>query len=387
MSSSALLAPAGAANEIANKRYVSAAFVKASDDNGQKVYSFKFTSASVDRDGEIITLDGWHFDDYLRNPVILDSHDYYGGIEAIVGRCIAIRRLEDAWECDIVFSESPKGKLAQQLVDEGNLRAVSVGFKPKAIKREPNQPPVHTEKELLEISVVPIPSNRDATRTRSATALLAAPIKFAAGGKDFNSCLAQSTLDEDRWRFYHALSEALREIIEDKDLTPEAKLAAANANLAQFHAALLAMIGQAIGSAEYGPQTETLTPEPPKSAGAIETKAGRTLSAKNEALLKTCRDEMKAAHDKLDGLLATLAELPAEEPKSGEAEQTAEVTPPEAKTPEAIATPEPPPAEGEAPDTNLPDEGAGEGQEPLTLSLDPGMFASLRAFAKGEKAS
>lgn len=378
---SALAAPSV---EIANKRYVGASFVKANEgEGGKKVYSFKFTTASVDRDGEIITLDGWEFGDYLKNPVILDAHDYYSGIEAIVGHCTAIRRLNDGWECDVVFSDTPKGKLAQQLVEEGSLRAVSVGFRAKTIKREPNEPPRHMEKELLEISVVPIPSNRDALRTRGSAgpllqngyvafdttipqnfgvwtskwAYLGNPVSdskvsFTNPAKDFNSQLAQSALDEDRWRYYHALSETLREIVESQTLTPDEQYSAAEASLAQFGIALLGVIRQAIGIAENGPESgEEYESAAPRSGDSVETKAGRTLSAKNEREIRSACDEILSGHKRLTSILDAMKPAEDDEPKSGEADQTAEVTPPETKGEEEIENPEPPTPEVEAPDT------------------------------------
>jgi len=152
-----------------DRQYIKAALVtKADGQDGRKIYTFRATSDAVDRTGEVVTLDGWDFRNWEANPVILDSHDYYGGIEAIVGRGVGPLRLVDgAWEVDIAFSESPKGRLAEQLVEEGSLRAVSVGFNSQErTYGKPDEPMKHTRKELLEISVCPIPANQDALRVR-----------------------------------------------------------------------------------------------------------------------------------------------------------------------------------------------------------------------------
>ena len=176
--------------------YESAAYVQAeADPTGQMIYTFRMTSERVDRQGEVVTLDGWDFTSYLTNPVVLNSHQY-GDIEAIVGRCVGITRDDLGWNAAIRFNSTEHGRLACALVEEGDLRAVSVGFRPvvvqypdgtamrqsRAMARHANTdtgkalvsmevPPGkavrHLSKELLEISVVPIPANADAIRLRS----------------------------------------------------------------------------------------------------------------------------------------------------------------------------------------------------------------------------
>ena len=111
--------------------YLPAALLKAATrDTGQKVYTFKATSDALDRQGEIVTAGGWETANYLRNPIVLDSHDT-SSIEAVIGRAVDLRQVNDGLEADIQFAGTPRGQLAQQLVEEGVLRAVSVGFFPK----------------------------------------------------------------------------------------------------------------------------------------------------------------------------------------------------------------------------------------------------------------
>lgn len=151
------------------KQFTKAFLVAKSEQDGRKTYTFRATSDAVDRTGEVVTLDGWDFANFDANPVILDSHDYYAGIEAIVGRAVGpLRLVEGAWEVDIAFSGSPKGQLAEQLVEEGSLRAVSVGFNSQErTYGKADEPMKHTRKELLEISVCAIPANQEALRVRS----------------------------------------------------------------------------------------------------------------------------------------------------------------------------------------------------------------------------
>ena len=176
--------------------YESAAYVQAEPDpTGQMIYTFRMTSERIDRQGEVVTLDGWDFSSYMTNPVVLNSHQY-GDIEAIVGRCVGITRDDQGWNAAIRFNSTEYGRLACSLVEEGDLRAVSVGFRPVVVQYPdattmrqsramarvartdtgkalvsldvpPGKAVRHLTKELLEISVVPIPANADAIRLRA----------------------------------------------------------------------------------------------------------------------------------------------------------------------------------------------------------------------------
>lgn len=189
--------------------YESAAYVQAEPDpTGQMIYTFRMTSERIDRQGEVVTLDGWDFSSYLTNPVVLNSHQY-GDIEAIVGRCVGITRDEQGWNAAIRFNHTEAGRLASALVEEGDLRAVSVGFRPVVVQYPdgaamrqsramarlartdtgkalvsldvpPGKAVRHLTKELLEISVVPIPANADAIRLRSLAGARMAPSKGRA---------------------------------------------------------------------------------------------------------------------------------------------------------------------------------------------------------------
>lgn len=158
-------------------------------DDGVPLYRFRITSPTIDRQGEIVETEGWEFTNYLKNPVVLNSHEY-GDIQSIVGRCVGIERDGDSWVADLRFNATEYGTLARTLIDDGDLRAVSVGFRPMIIdypqrqargtseadaidkatvnvERDQRTAVRHMRKELLEISVVPVPANPDAIRLRS----------------------------------------------------------------------------------------------------------------------------------------------------------------------------------------------------------------------------
>lgn len=119
------------------------------------------TTESVDRDWEVIKLDWWDTKYREKNPVILANHSYT--IENIVGKGLSFYTSPDGKEKRVkgVFSKTnPLGKLARDLYNEGMLKTVSVGFIPK--NRSEQDRRIIEEAELLELSFVAVPSNRDA---------------------------------------------------------------------------------------------------------------------------------------------------------------------------------------------------------------------------------
>ena len=127
--------------------------------------SFVMTSDALDRQGEVVETDGWEFGNFLKNPVILDSHRY-DSIEDIVGRAVGDPRLEEAgWVVDVEFAPTARGKMAQELVERGMLNAVSVGFRSMQ-RRKVGSAIHHVKKELLEVSLVAIPANPTALRVK-----------------------------------------------------------------------------------------------------------------------------------------------------------------------------------------------------------------------------
>lgn len=146
--------------------HTKAEFIGANDET-TRTYTFRASSPSVDRQGEVIDQAGWDLASYRANPVILDSHRY-SSIDDIIGRATRVEVMPDGLEIDVQFSDTDKGQMADRLVAEGFLKTVSVGF--RSMQRRPGQrsgePVTHTRMELLEVSMVAIPANRDAVRLR-----------------------------------------------------------------------------------------------------------------------------------------------------------------------------------------------------------------------------
>lgn len=111
-----------------------------------------------------IRLDGGVFDNYLRNPVVLWSHDDHA---LPVARTTALR-FEDG-ELRATFEFMPDDPMAERVKrawELGFVNAASIRFNPLEVDTSDSSKPfgVVTEWELLEWSLVPIPADPDAVR-------------------------------------------------------------------------------------------------------------------------------------------------------------------------------------------------------------------------------
>jgi HK97 family phage prohead protease len=126
---------------------------------------------------EHLRMSGLDLKRYRRNPVVLDSHNR-DGIGNVIGR--ADVKIEDReLLAEVTFASTPAGETAWQLVRDGFVRALSVGYHPdrKATvmlaagetdgtgEHTITGPASVTKKwELYEISVVPVPADDSALR-------------------------------------------------------------------------------------------------------------------------------------------------------------------------------------------------------------------------------
>ncbi|MGC8743884.1 MAG: HK97 family phage prohead protease [Verrucomicrobiia bacterium] len=135
------------------------------------VVEFIASDESIDRAGEVIRAGGWLLENYRKNPVFQNSHQY-GDIIFTIGKTEQIEVRNSAVSGNHLYQrvrfaveENPVAKIAYQLYRGGFLNAVSVGFKPiKWIEGEKAAPArrIYTEQELIEVSAVSIPANSNA---------------------------------------------------------------------------------------------------------------------------------------------------------------------------------------------------------------------------------
>ena len=227
-----------------NKIFIKAHIKKSAD---EKSYRFLASTSSIDRQGDSIDQKGWELRNFMNNPVILWAHRYD---ELPLGKVIELSVTESGLEAEIVFADesaNPKAQQVKELVDQGILNAVSVGFIPK--ERSGN---IITSAELLEISIVPVPANQDA---------LALAYKEMDLGlkKDIEDALSGGKADD----------EKVTDVVPPKDDPIDE--------------------GIALGDDK-------------------EEKSGRVISSSNKKALVATRDAMKTALSEIEKLLA-LAEV------------------------------------------------------------------------------
>lgn len=141
-----------------------------------KVYTFKASDGSLDRGFDRINPNGWKLAGFRANPVILYGHDSGDGGPLGFGRrdVLPIGKGEVYFESnvlmvDVEFDQNDEfARRVEAKIEGGFLNAVSVRF--RSTEFEPNGfgGLDFISAELLEISVVTIPANANATRAKAA---------------------------------------------------------------------------------------------------------------------------------------------------------------------------------------------------------------------------
>ena len=135
-------------------------FVEEADDGSVNIKGYASTN-DTDRAGDVIEKEAWEkggLDNYTNNPVILFNHDYNRPIGRATGLETDDRGLR------IAANISNSAGDVTNLVKEGILRALSVGFRVKdADYIEETDGLKISDAELFEVSVVSVPANQAAT--------------------------------------------------------------------------------------------------------------------------------------------------------------------------------------------------------------------------------
>lgn len=109
------------------------------------------TTENLDRYQDVIKIDAWDDEHYLKNPVVLWGHDHK---QLPIGITTGLRTENGQKIATGKFAPHAKAQEIRQLYDMGILRAASVGFIEK--EREGN---LITKAELIEWSIVSVPAN------------------------------------------------------------------------------------------------------------------------------------------------------------------------------------------------------------------------------------
>lgn len=129
--------------------------------------SWTLSTSDIDRPGDTIRQEGWHTENFAKNPVVLFAHN---SSAFPVGRDLGTYLFNGALKGLTRFTPEGTydfGAACGRMVKGGFLNAVSVGFRPLeweiAEDRDEGDswfaPVDFIEQELLEYSVVPIPAN------------------------------------------------------------------------------------------------------------------------------------------------------------------------------------------------------------------------------------
>mgnify|MGYP003121261546 CR=1 FL=1 len=138
-----------------------------------KPIKFVASTASPDRYGDVVDQKGWDLSAYNRNPVVLFNHN---PSQMPIGKGKAYVENEQLM-LEVEFDQKDEmAKTIEQKVRDGYINAVSVGFQPsKTVSRSslPSDHPYHGKSgqyfqasELLEVSIVTIPANNEATLSK-----------------------------------------------------------------------------------------------------------------------------------------------------------------------------------------------------------------------------
>ena len=129
--------------------------------------TFVLSTDDVDRHGDVVAADGWRLEAYLRNPVLLWAHDYR---HPAIGRAVSVWSEPHRLLAKMEFAPGAFAQEVAALYAYGFQWGVSVGFRP--IRWEERRDARtgaflglrYLEQELLEVSAVPVPANREALR-------------------------------------------------------------------------------------------------------------------------------------------------------------------------------------------------------------------------------
>jgi hypothetical protein len=122
---------------------------------------FRASTNDVDRHGTIVEPRGIDTTNFRTNPVFMWGHDAYGSgggppeLANVLGRVVNYRQDANAFDIEVEWADHDRAIMARDLVRAGFLSAVSVGFEGAEI-------PVYNRTELVEVSLVPVPSNPNA---------------------------------------------------------------------------------------------------------------------------------------------------------------------------------------------------------------------------------
>ena len=159
---------------------------------------FILTDDSVDRDYERVLISGLKTDNFEKNPIMLYQHrqdSFWTGKDAPlpIGYWKNISKTGNQISAEPEFNDTELAQQVKSLVEHGTLNACSIGFRAIAYSNDPalmlpgQKYATITQSELLECSIVMIPSNPNAVAVKS----------FDKDGKKYNITGNSNVSDDD----------------------------------------------------------------------------------------------------------------------------------------------------------------------------------------------
>lgn len=261
-----------------------------------RIVKFLITTGAVDRDNDTIDPNGWDLSNYIKNPVVLWSHDYYA---PPVAKTLSITPTAQGLIAEAQFAtaeEYPFADSVYRLLLGGYLNATSVGFAPQEWSYDEQRDGYNFSKqELLEFSIVPIPCNPEAL------------VQAKSAGVDMEPLREWAERILDAWTEERGIYVPERQF----EQIVKALWAKTLDEHKSFTVGKFAFEEQPDGAVEAEVTEETKAVEP-------EVKSGRAISAAHEA-------HLKQAMDCIQKVLSSVCPADDEQTDDGKAEE-AEVT-------------------------------------------------------------
>jgi HK97 family phage prohead protease len=161
-------------------------------------------SEEVDRAGDIVKVAGIDTTAFMKNPVVLFSHDYSS---PPIGKCLKLWVDGKQLMASIMFADSERGREVAALYGSDMMSAFSIGFRP--LEWKPRKGGLLIERsELLELSCVPVPAQPAAVAARGLDVAQALPVHRVEVAQ-----FAHDVIRDPSRRHIEGLRDALKEYV------------------------------------------------------------------------------------------------------------------------------------------------------------------------------
>jgi HK97 family phage prohead protease len=156
------------------------------DESKKNSYGFRVKNAGI------------NLERFKSNPVMLDSH-WGGSTQSVIGKWTNIRIEGQNLMADADFD--PEDELAQKIkgkVDRGYLKGTSMGltYNRAFMEQEPDGSFILTECELVEVSIVSVPSNANAIKLYAELGVELSESEIKLSIQEFNNQINNPTMNK-----------------------------------------------------------------------------------------------------------------------------------------------------------------------------------------------